>query len=407
MSLGRRDQVSSIDLFAGCGGLSLGLHRAGFQHVGLVEFNRHACQTLRWNREVFDLDWPVFERDVRALDYARFGDDVDLLAAGAPCQPFSLGGRHRADQDGRNMFPEVFRAVRELRPKAIMLENVRGLKRQSFLPYFNYILAQLRFPHVAPMEDEDWKDHYARIYQHQTSVRLSEPAATYTVSERTLHAPDYGVPQSRHRVIMIAVRDDLDMPWTYPEATHSQERLLWDQYVEESYWSEHQVKVIEPSPRFVPTITRLKQMIIPPEGKRWRTLRDAIRGLPEPQNGLDAHGFDFHAGIPGARVYLGHTGNPLDVPAKTIKAGDHGNPGGEHVMVKDDGSIRYFTVRETARLQTFPDTYRFAGSRTEAMRQIGNAVPVLLAETVGRQLVATLGRRDVNGHVVLQAASSG
>lgn len=104
--------------------------------------------------------------------------------------------------------------------------------------------------------------------------------------------------------------------------------------------------------------------------------------LPEPFDGIPSSDWTFHIGIPGARLYKGHTGNALDKPAKTIKAGDHGNPGGEHVMLKDDGSIRYLTVRECARVQTFPDAYQFNGSRTEAMRQIGNAVPVSLAKTL-------------------------
>lgn len=383
-------QSTAIDLFAGCGGFSLGLKRAGFQHLGLVEWDQHACQTLRVNSDEQRLHWPVFETDVRIFDYARFGDGLDLLAGGAPCQPFSLGGRHRADQDGRNMFPEVFRAIRDLRPKVVMLENVRGLKRDSFRPYFNYIVSQLQMPHVAPFPGEDWKDHYLRCEQHRLSVRLADPVSTYTVQERTLHAPDYGVPQSRHRVIMIAIRDDLGVEWTYPEPTHSRDRMLWDQFVTGSYWDEFCLTP-EPVPtRFVTSVKRLKTMVVPPDGKRWSTLRDAIAGLPDPADGVATPGFNFHYGIPGARVYAGHTGNPLDLPTKTIKAGDHGNPGGEHIMIKDDGTIRYFTVREAARLQSFPDAYRFTGSRTEAMRQIGNAVPVLLAETISCRLAEIL-----------------
>jgi DNA (cytosine-5)-methyltransferase 1 len=382
-----------MDLFAGCGGLSLGLHRSGFNHLGLVEYNRHACATLRLNGERLSLDWPVFETDVRAFDYDTFVDRVDLLAGGAPCQPFSLGGRHRADQDGRNMFPEVFRAIRALRPKMVLLENVRGLKRESFRPYFNYILSQLRTPHIAPREGEDWRDHYARVEAHQASVRLIDLSATYTVHERTLHAPDYGVPQSRYRVIMVAVRDDTADDWSYPEPTHTRERLLWDQFVTGEYWEDHGLTPLAPNPRLEPAVHRLKSMVVAPHGKRWLTLRDAIAGLPEPVNGVATPGYDFHIGIPGARVYVGHTGNSLDAPAKTIKAGDHGNPGGEHILIRDDGSLRYFTVRESARVQAFPDDYAFAGSRTEAMRQIGNAVPVTLAEVIGRQLRKTLSWR--------------
>jgi DNA (cytosine-5)-methyltransferase 1 len=121
----------------------------------------------------------------------------------------------------------------------------------------------------------------------------------------------------------------------------------------------------------------------------WLTVRDAIGDLPDsekkPRSGIANHTFN-----PGARSYAGHTGSPLDEPAKTLKAGDHGVPGGENMLARVDGSVRYFTVREAARLQTFPDDYTFCGAWTEAMRQLGNAVPVRLAETVARSVAETL-----------------
>jgi DNA (cytosine-5)-methyltransferase 1 len=106
-----------------------------------------------------------------------------------------------------------------------------------------------------------------------------------------------------------------------------------------------------------------------------------------------------HYYIPGARRYVGHTGSPLDEPAKTLKAGVHGVPGGENALLQPDGSVRYFTIREAARLQTFPDAFTFAGSWTESMRQIGNAVPVTLAEILAKGLKQTLksSERKWNG----------
>lgn len=123
------------------------------------------------------------------------------------------------------------------------------------------------------------------------------------------------------------------------------------------------------------------------------TVRDAICDLPDPEkrtwNHVANHNFN-----PGARSYVGHTGSPLDEPGKTLKAGDHGVPGGENMIARADGSVRYFTVREAARLQTFPDDYTFRGAWTEAMRQLGNAVPVRLAEAVARSVAQKLLSRN-------------
>jgi DNA (cytosine-5)-methyltransferase 1 len=123
----------------------------------------------------------------------------------------------------------------------------------------------------------------------------------------------------------------------------------------------------------------------------WRTVRDALVGLPDPV-GNPRNDFPNHVHNPGARSYHGHTGSPLDEPAKTLKAGDHGVPGGENMMLMPDGNVRYFTVRESARLQEFPDDFVFYGSWTESMRQIGNAVPVTLAEVVGKSVAGALKR---------------
>jgi DNA (cytosine-5)-methyltransferase 1 len=113
----------------------------------------------------------------------------------------------------------------------------------------------------------------------------------------------------------------------------------------------------------------------------WRTVRDAIADLPDPEKDPSSR-IPNHQHNPGAKSYVGHSGSPLDEPAKTLKAGDHGVPGGENTLLTPDGRVRYFTVRESARLQTFPDDYIIHGAWTEAMRQLGNAVPVLLGQVV-------------------------
>jgi DNA (cytosine-5)-methyltransferase 1 len=140
-------------------------------------------------------------------------------------------------------------------------------------------------------------------------------------------------------------------------------------------------------------ISRLtaKYGIFEPALMPWQTVRDALSNLPDPKSN---HGISDHIFRDGARSYPGHTGSTLDLPAKTIKAGDHGVPGGENMIRFPDGKVRYLTVLEAKRLQTFPDDFVIKGVWGEAMRQIGNAVPVLLAETIGHELVKTLNGRN-------------
>ena len=372
--------MRSIELFAGAGGLALGVSHAGFRHEAVVEWDQNACGTIRENNRRGVIDWPLFETDVRNFDYSSFRDAVDVLAGGPPCQPFSIGGKHRGYSDDRNMFPEAVRAVRELKPKAVLFENVKGLLRESFAKYFEYIVLQITYPDVEHRPGEDWESHLSRLEKHHTKGR--HDGLSYRVVFRLLNAADYGVPQRRERVIIVGFRSDLNLDWSFPLSTHSQEALLWDKWVSGEYWERHRVpkKVRPPAPE------RIRERLDfgwfgPPTGA-WRTVRDALVGLPDPErpNGDDC--FLNHRLVPGARSYLGHTGSPLDEPAKTLKAGDHGVPGGENMVAFEDGRVRYFTVRESARLQTFPDDYGFFGSWTESMRQLGNAVPVTLAGVI-------------------------
>ncbi len=383
---------ASIELFAGGGGLALGVHEAGFRHLLVNELNQHACNTLRANvandldTEPGDERWPLLAGDVAAIDWTPFAGRVDLLAGGAPCQPFSLGGRHRGDQDRRNLFPEVFRALRELRPRAFLLENVRGLLRESFRPYFEYILDQLSEPYRSPRPQETWERHKARLERLKPRSVGSE-SDRYVVHFRLVNAADYGLPQNRYRVLIIGFREDLGVEWEWPAPSHSRDALLRAQ-IDGSYWEEHRI-----SPQVIPSLSESKRARLAQcdsTEARWRTLRDALIGLPEPVDRREHPTVANHVGVPGARLYAGHTGNRLDWPAKTIKAGVHGVPGGEHVLVRSNGTHRYLTVRECARLQGFPDSYGFAGSRSEAMRQIGNAVPVPLGRLMATQIADKL-----------------
>ncbi len=382
--------LRSIELFTGTGGLALGIARAGFVHDLLIDKDRHAVATLRDNRRrVREMEgWNVLCEDVALLDYEPHAGHVDLLAAGAPCQPFSLGGKHGGDQDRRNMFPQVLRAVRELRPRAILIENVRGLVRPSFRPYFDYVLRQIELPERVAREGEGWNTHSARLMG-DIMHGAGEGELSYNVAHQLINVANLGVPQKRERVFVIAFRQDMGIQWERMEPTHSRDALLHAQYVEGSYWREHEMLPQMPPESRRPTIKRLEMEPRPAE-YRWRTVRDALRGLPAPLEYRDHVLFPNHAGNPGARSYPGHTGSPLDEPAKTLKAGVHGVPGGENMLREPDDTVRYFTGREAARLQCFPDEYQFSGPWSEIMRQLGNAVPMKVAEVIAERIAGKL-----------------
>lgn len=382
--------MKAIELFAGAGGLGMGIGRAGFQPQAVVEWDRWCCDTLRQNRERLEWmnHWPEpLEGDVRGVDFRSLEGKVDLVSGGPPCQPFSLGGRHRAHYDERDMWPQAVRVVREVKPQAFIFENVKGLTRATFATYLAYIVHQLEMPEIEHREGEGWIDHLGRLERAKTAKRMR--GLRYNVVWRVLNAANYGVPQKRERVVFVGFRNDLGVQWKFPEETHSLDALLWEQRNTGEYWDRHKVSRAE----------RLRygldegRLIVgeKPETEAWRTVRDAISNLPDPE--LDPRRsarVDSHRFQPGARSYPGHTGSPLDAPAKTLKAGVHGVPGGENMLRRPDGSVRYFTIRESARLQTFPNEYQFHGAWSECMRQIGNAVPVDLAHAVARNVAANL-----------------
>lgn len=380
----------------------MGMQMAGCEHRAVIEWDKDSCDNLRMNKQhgyAAMRDWNVIQSDVRAIDYAQFGSGIQLITGGPPCQPFSLGGKHQAYNDRRDMFPEAVRVVRELQPQAFVFENVRGLLRKSFAAYFNYINLQLTFPGILRRNSEDWTKHLARLEREYTGGH--HEGLRYNVVYRLLNAANYGVPQSRHRVIIVGFREDLGIKWAFPDGEYTRDALLYSQFVTEEYWDEHKV-----AKKYRPHLTatdakrveplKADYLFPPMPDKRWRTVRDAIGDLPDPQS-RKARDIANHEFRDGARVYTGHTGSTLDEPSKTIKAGAHGVPGGENIVVLDGGRVRYYTVRESARIQTFPDDYLFHGSWTESMRQIGNAVPVKLAHLVGLSVVGELERRNQNG----------
>ncbi len=395
--------MRAVELFAGAGGLGIGTGRAGFKHEVVVEWDHDACETVRHNqrRQVPDVQgWSVFEGDVRAFDFGTVAPGVTLVSGGPPCQPFSLGGKHRAFKDSRDMFPMAAEVVRQLRPEVFIFENVKGLLREAFSTYFGYVILRLTYPEMVRKDREEWQDHLARLERHHTGPRHDD-GLHYRVVHQLLNAADFGVPQSRERVFIVGFRSDLQMEWSFPRATHSAEALLHSQWVTGEYWDQHKIskkrRPQQPT-RYAGRITRLKSTEPACLQSRWLTVRDAICDLPDPEREpLLAQGVLNHRFNPGARSYPGHTGSPWDWPAKTLKAGDHGVPGGENMLAREDGTVRYFTVRESARLQTFPDNYEFQGSWSEAMRQLGNAVPVKLAQAVADSVRSHLEDRKAGG----------
>lgn len=426
---GETKDRTSVELFAGGGGLAMAIHRAGFRPLLVNELVKWACKTLEANKAELRGDeefipsvgqaWPLVPGDVRDIKFDYLWDQVDLLAGGPPCQPFSLGGVAKGDEDRRNMFPEMFRAIRDIQPKAVICENVQGLLRPSFRPYFEYIERELALPFEQREEGVSWREHDA-VLQARLSEAPADPKKRYEVVTTRVNAADYGVPQMRNRIIIVAFRCDLEVDLRRFEAsiapTHSEAALLRS-IQDGSYWRKHPEVPYHVREHVK---SRLPQAIPFDDGKLpWLTLRDALkeeidrrRPLPPvPWDKLDRREYELggvldHIGWPDARIYQGHTPNELDRPAKTVKAGVHGVPGGESVMLTDDPLSepsavsplryrhRYMTVREAARVMTFPDSWILKGPRSEQMRQLGNAVPVRLGEFFARAIAGALDEAE-------------
>ena len=333
----------------------------------MVEANSHAHSTIEANRIAgvrHVMEWPAELGDVRQVDWRGFRGAVSVVAGGPPCQPFSQAGLAAGKVDKRDMWPEAIRAVREIEPDAFLFENVRGLMRETFADYFASIQTDLR-----------------------TACRDG-----YTVVHTMVDAADFGAAQRRHRVIVAGFRSDIVAQVELPVATHSRLRLLWEQWVSGCYWEQH--GLLRPGDEHIIAadkglVERLRRKAVEPPGARWRTVRDALAGLGEP-NGERCHVLQR-----GARSYKGHTGSVPDQPAKALKAGMHGVPGGENTLRLADGTVRYFTIREMARLQGLPDEFTFPGSWTESTRQLGNAVPVPLAMAFAAWLSAKVAAAKV------------
>lgn len=371
-------QLSSAELFSGCGGLALGMSRAGFNHVLMAEYDFDAVATAKHNRaRAIDhvRHWPIEQLDVRDIEWEPLRGQLAVISGGPPCQPFGIGGKKLGPADDRDMWPEAIRAIREAAPAGFLFENVRNIAGPRFRSYLDWIVEHLSRPNSTATPGESLDQHHDRLTR-------ADGRSDYKVVWQLVNAADYGAPQIRHRVLIFGMRSDLHVRPRVMTPTHSRDRLLWEQYVTGSYWDQHGL-----SRRSDPILERDRNRVnllrasgIEPKSRPWVTVRDALAGLGEP-DGRQNHSFQ-----PGAKVYPGHTGSPLDMPSKALKAGDHGVPGGENMMVRDDGTVRYFTLREAARLVGMPDDYAFPRSWSESMRQLGNAVPAQLGEAAGAWL---------------------
>lgn len=327
---------TSIELFAGGGGLALGMEKAGFKHVLLNEFDKHACATLRKNRP----SWNVVEGDIHDVSFKDYEGKVDFLSGGFPCQAFSYAGNKGGFEDARGtLFFELARAVKEVKPKVFMGENVKGL-----------------YTHDGGHTFEVIKNVIADL-----GYTLVEP--------RVLKAIQYQVPQKRERLILIAIRNDLSdkVTFRYP-SPYSRvvtlrdaffKGLLYDCDVPESIGQKYPKR-------------KKEIMEHVPMGGYWKDLPDDL------QREYMKGSYFLGGGKTGIARRLS-----LDEPSLTLTCA----PAMKQTERCHPTETRPLTVREYARIQTFPDDWEFCGNMTAQYKQIGNAVPVNLAAAVGRSLI--------------------
>ncbi len=327
---------TSIELFAGAGGLALGMAKAGFHHILLNEFNHDACETLRANRP----DWNVVEGDVHDISFKEYEGKIDFLSGGFPCQAFSYAGNKGGFEDARGtLFFEMARAIKETKPKVFMGENVRGL-----------------FTHDEGRTLAVIKNTIAEL-----GYTLIEP--------HVLKAIMYKVPQKRERLILIAVRNDIadkvKFKWPDPYERVCTVRdalykgILYDTDVPESEGQKYPKRKKE-----------IMDMV--PMGGFWKDLPEDV------QKEYMKNSYGMGGGKTGIARRL-----HLDEPSLTLTCA----PAMKQTERCHPLESRPLTVREYARIQTFPDDWVFKGSMSEQYKQIGNAVPVNLAYAIGRSII--------------------
>lgn len=334
-----RRKYKLLELFAGAGGLALGMEKAGFDSVFLNELDKHACNTLRVNRP----KWHVVEGDVASIDFADWKDQVDILSGGFPCQAFSYAGKKLGFEDTRGtLFFEFARAITETNPKVIVAENVRGLL----------------------------KHEHGKTLQAITDV--IDELGYELVEPRVLKAVFYQVPQKRERLFLVGIRKDLasyvEFNWPSP---YSRMMTMRDALKKGKLY-ETDVP-ISPGQAYPKRKSQILSQV--PPGGYWRDLPDDL------QREYMKKSYFLSGGKTGMARRLA-----WDEPSLTLTC----SPAQKQTERCHPEETRPLTVREYARIQTFPDDWEFAGPLTAQYKQIGNAVPVNLAYAVGRSLVALL-----------------
>jgi DNA (cytosine-5)-methyltransferase 1 len=383
--------MRTLELFAGAGGFALSSKRSGSLATSLIERDQLACSTLVANRKLLGLnnEDQVVNMALEVGSEHLIHDQFEILLGGPPCQPFSMGGQRHGHKDERDMFPVFTKFVHHFKPKAFIIENVAGLRSGKCLKYFAEIIGKL-------------SSNSRRQGNIDLDLKRGEPILKsyrpdYKIHFGVLNAADYGVAQNRSRMFIVGIQADLYSSWQWPSATHSWEALKYSQYISKEYFRQYDLPATRLSAEKLNALTkRLNASEVLINLKPHRTVRDAISDLPDPRTD-EAKEFLNHVFIPGARSYAGHSGSEWDNPSKTIKAGVHGCPGGENTLRLNSGRVRYFTVRELARIQGFPDSYQFLGTRNQCVKQIGNAVPVGLGSAVIKQVLITLGNKPALG----------
>lgn len=324
-----------IELFAGAGGLALGLEQAGFVGLAYVEFNHNACETLRINKP----DWNVIEDDIANVDFTEYKGKVDLVSGGAPCQAFSYAGKKLGFGDTRGtLFAEFARCVEEVEPKMFLFENVRGMLSHD----------------------------KGRTFQ---TIKHEFESLGYIVQHKVLNAAYFGVGQKRERLIIIGIRKDLmdTIVFSYPEP--------------DEHWTTLRdvLQNVPESPFQAFSENKRKVMELVPPGGCWVDLPNDIA--------IEYMGKSYYSG--GGRRGMARR-IAWDEPCLTLTT----SPSQKQTERCHPVETRPFTVREYARIQSFPDDWMFYGSVGEQYKQIGNAVPVELARRIGVELVKALNQSE-------------